>query len=248
MFADLRRAVGLLTVLPVGSSGDDTARRPGRAMAYFPLVGAAVGGVLAGVAALLDWCDATVSAPLLTAAVLTAVWAGLTGALHLDGWADCCDALLVPVDRERRLEIMKDPRLGGFGATGLILLLLVKFAAIHGVLQKPHHLVMLVVVAAVARWAAVAAAYWFKPARPGGMGSFFRTGLSRFVVLAATVMALAVAVPLLWRGAVVWAAVIVSLVVVASVARSRLGGLTGDVYGAVIEFGETLALVVLCLV
>lgn len=245
MFADLRRALGLLTVLPVRAPISDTAS-PGRAMAYYPFVGAVIGGILAGIAALLHWSGLTASVPLLSAAIVLAIWGGLTGGLHLDGWADCCDALFVPVDRERRLEIMKDPRLGGFGAAGLVLLLLVKFAAIQGVMGKPHALLTLVAVAAVARLAAVVAAYSFPSARPGGMGDYFRRGLTWRGLALAVVVALAAAAPLLWRGAVVWAAVAIACVLLAFLAKRRLGGLTGDVYGAIVEVGETFALVVLC--
>lgn len=245
MFADLRRAFGLLTVLPVRAPEGAT---PGRSMAYYPLVGAVIGGILAGVAALLHWSDLTDSVPLLSAAIVLAVWGGLTGGLHLDGWADCCDALFVPVDRERRLEIMKDPRLGGFGAVGLILLLLVKFAALQGILGRPNDLLILVAVAAAARWAAAVAAYSFPSARPGGMGDYFRRGLTWKGLSVATVIAIAAAAPLLLTGTVVVAAAALACFVLALVARSRLGGLTGDVYGAVVEVGETLGLVALCFV
>jgi adenosylcobinamide-GDP ribazoletransferase len=245
MFADLRRALGLLTVFPIPAPRGDT-DSPGRAMAYYPLVGAVIGGILAGVTALLDWSGLLETTPLLCAAIVLAVWGGLTGGLHLDGWADCCDALFVPVDRERRLEIMKDPRLGGFGATGLVMLLLVKFAALQGIMARPHALLMLVAVAVVARWGAVVAAYAYPTARPGGMGDHFRRGLNWLTLLVATIIALAATAPLLLSGTVVWAAVVIACLLLALPARARLGGLTGDVYGAIIELGETLALVVLC--
>jgi adenosylcobinamide-GDP ribazoletransferase len=78
------------------------------------------------------------------------------------------------------------------------------------------------------------------------MGDYFRRGLTWRGLSLAVVVALAAAAPLLWRGAVVWAAVAVACILLASLAKARLGGLTGDVYGAVVEVGETLALVVLC--
>jgi adenosylcobinamide-GDP ribazoletransferase len=152
----------------------------------------------------------------------------------------------VPVDRERRLVIMKDPRLGGFGAVGLGLLLLVKFAALQGVMAGPYALLALVAVAAVARWAAVVAAYSYSSARPGGMGDHFRRGLTWRGLTVATVIALAAVAPLLIAGTVVWAAAAVACVLLALLAKARLGGLTGDVYGAIVELAETLALVVLC--
>lgn len=235
------RAIALLTILPVRPAEDDTA--PGRAMAFYPLVGALIGGLLAGLAWLMVWSGVRTAAPLLPAALVLAAWAGLTGALHLDGWADCCDALFVPVSRERRLEIMKDPRLGGFGAAGLILLLLVKLAALDGVLRGPHALPALIAIPALARWATVIAARAYPSARPGGMGDFFRRGLGRRELIIATIFAGLAAAPLGWRGPLLWLAAGAGLLVFARLARVQLGGLTGDVYGAIIELAETAALV-----
>jgi len=239
---DFLRAVGLLTTLPVRLPADDDAL-PGRTMAFYPLVGALIGGLLAGLAWLLGQSGLDARASLLPAALALAAWAGITGALHLDGWADCCDALFVPVSRERRLEIMKDPRLGGFGAAGLILLLLVKLAALQGVMAGVHALPALIAIPALARWAAVIAARAYPSARPGGMGDYFRRGLGRRELMIATAIAALAAAPLLWRGPFLWAAAGLALLAMASLARARLGGLTGDVYGAIIELAETAALV-----
>ena len=242
---DLWRAVGLLTILPVRLPEEGQAP-PGRAMAFYPLVGAAIGGVLAGLAWLFGQAGWTETAPLLPAALLLAVWTVLTGALHLDGWADCCDALFVPASRERRLEIMKDPRLGSFGAVGLGLLLLVKLAALQGSMARPYAPLAFVAIPAVARWALVVAAATYPSARPGGMGDHFRRGLGRRETVAATIITLAATSPGLWRGALLWAAAGLALLALADLARSRLGGLTGDVYGAIVELAETLALVLAC--
>ncbi len=126
---DLLRALSLLTALPVRARWDESVQ-PGRAMAVYPLAGALIGLVVALLAAGVG----AVSPALLAAALTLAGWAAVTGLLHLDGWSDCCDGLLAPLERTRRLEIMKDPRLGSFGVAGLALLLLVKLAALEGVL------------------------------------------------------------------------------------------------------------------
>jgi adenosylcobinamide-GDP ribazoletransferase len=243
---DILRALGLLTILPVRVPIDG-GTPAGRAMAFYPLVGGLIGVLLAGLAGLLRLVGLAENAQLLSAALILAAWAGLTGALHLDGWADCCDALFVPVSRERRLEIMKDPHLGGFGATGLILLLLIKLAALQGVTASPHALPALIAIPALGRWAAVIAAKAYPSARPGGMGDFFRRGLGRRELVIATACASLAAVGLLWRGTILWAVVALALLALARLARVRLGGLTGDVYGAIIELAETAALVAACL-
>lgn len=243
--SDFLRALGLLTILPVRLPEDERGL-PGRAMAFYPLVGVLIGGLLVGAAWLLERAGLARAAPLLPSALLLVVWAVLTGALHLDGWADCCDALFVPVGRERRLEIMKDPRLGGFGVAGLILLLMVKLAALQGSLARPDALWALVAIPTVARWAVVIAAAAYPSARPGGMGDYFRRGLGRREVIVATVITAAAALPGLWRGVLLWAAGGLALFVLARLASSRLGGLTGDVYGAIVELAETAALISTC--
>lgn len=243
---DFLRAVGLLTILPVRVPPDDAAP-PGRAMALYPLIGALIGALLAELAGLLRLAGLAQTAPLLPAALTLAAWAGLTGALHLDGWADCCDALFVPVSRERRLEIMQDPRLGSFGAVGLVLLLLIKLAALQGVLAQGRYALLLLAAPALARWAVVIAARAYPSARLGGMGDFFRRGLGRRELVIATGIAAAACLPLLWRGPVLWAGAAAAMLALAGLARARLGGLTGDVYGAITELAETAALVVGCL-
>jgi adenosylcobinamide-GDP ribazoletransferase len=228
---DFWLALGFLTVLPVPATG----YRPdglGQAGRWFPAVGLLLGALLAlafaGLAALFP-------APLVAVGVV-AVWAVLTGGLHLDGLADCCDGLLAPVDRERRLAIMADPRLGAFAGIGLILALALKIAAV-GALAVPWPALLLA--PTWARWLILLAARQ-PSARPGGMGDAFRSGLTPAVWLWAAVvpLALTVAVAPTWRGlAAVIAAHAVALGTLA-VARRRLGGVTGDVFGLVVELGE----------
>jgi adenosylcobinamide-GDP ribazoletransferase len=248
---DFLRAIGLLTVLPVRPRWDEHTVA-GRAMSFYPLAGALIGGALAGLAFLLGKTPLTETTPLLSAALILAAWAGITGGLHLDGWADCCDALFVPVSRERRLEILHDPRLGSFGSIGLVVLLLVKLAAIQGVMASPARLAVLVIVPTAARWVLVLAAQAFPLARPDGMAAHFRRGLGgREVTLAtATVLLLAALIAVLTGSRELIPLVVAPLVMlaVAGLALWRLGGLTGDVYGAIVEAVETASLVAVCLV
>jgi len=246
--SDLLRALGLLTILPANPQWDERTA-PGRAMAWYPLTGALIGSIVAAVAYGLDRSGMWNRAPLLSAALTLAAWVGLTGALHLDGWADCCDAFFVPVDRARRLEIMKDPRLGSFGGVGLILLILVKLGALSEVAGNPA---IMILTPALARWALVVAAAAFPLAKQEGMAFFFRQSLGRREILIATTTA-ATLLALGWtRGGVALislpAAAALAMAAVSWLATRRLGGLTGDVYGAIIELGETAALLVALLV
>src|SRR5919106_2527759 len=115
----LRVAFGLLTTLPVKLPEDWSPGDSGRAAVWYPLVGLAIGALT-----WLAWKGAAFLFPPWIAGVITLIaWVALTGGLHLDGLADCCDGLLASTTVERRLEIMKDPHMGAFGVIGLILVL-----------------------------------------------------------------------------------------------------------------------------
>lgn len=230
---DARLAFQFLTRLPVGQGGLAGADL-GRSCAWFPLPGAAMGLVLAAAARLTG---AHLPAPL--AAVLgVAALAWMSGGLHLDGLADSFDGLGGGHgDRARILEIMRDGRIGAHGAAALALVLLAKAAALSELLARGD-LWPMVAAPAVARFAAVPLVVVFPYARPEGLGKAFHgtAGLREIAVAAAL------------AGAIVAAAAPASLVPAASAlavagalalgVRRRLGGLTGDVYGAAIELAE----------
>jgi adenosylcobinamide-GDP ribazoletransferase len=125
MIASLILAVRFLTVLPVPgreAAGPDAL---GRAAWWFPVVGLALGIVLAWV----DRALHTVFSPFTAAVLVLTFWKAITGAIHLDGLADCLDGL-GGRDREHRLAIMRDSRIGVFGAVGLVFYLMIAFVAV----------------------------------------------------------------------------------------------------------------------
>lgn len=238
MLADLRAAFAFLTILPLPYPED---RQPGASFAYFPLVGLLIGGLLWGLAG-LAW-----PSPELRAFALLLLWVVITGALHLDGFGDSCDGLLATTTPERRLEILKDPRAGSWAIVGLILLLLGKWVSLREVAAP-----LLLAPPILARWAMVAAAYWYPHRRSTGLGNYFRQGLGPRQWWVALILAL------LGLGLVgwlvdgrVWLLAFVPLFWVTLFARwamGRLGGgLTGDVYGAICELTELSCLFVLAL-
>jgi len=165
-----------------------------------------------------------------------------TGGIHLDGLADSLDGL-AGRDPARRLAIMRDSRIGVFGATGLVLLCLLAVSALAA-LSPSLRLRILVLTPVIGRVAPGLAGAWVTPATPGqGLGAAFVAGLSRWAGLAhvAAVGALAAWLLGIWGVAVAAAAWSVALLAGAFVAR-RLGGLTGDVLGAVVEVAELGAL------
>jgi adenosylcobinamide-GDP ribazoletransferase len=231
MLNDIRAAFAFLTILPVGSL---TARKPGYAFAWFPLVGLVIG------AAWVTLANIVYPSPELRGFVLLAVSVIVTGGLHLDGFGDSCDGLLATTTSERRLEIMKDPRAGTWAVVGLLLLALGKWIALQTI--KPE---LLILPPLLGRWLMVIAAYAFPYARAkGGLGSYFREGLgiAQVVVATLTMVLALVFQPLVM---VLIAGSVATLVFAGTRwAAARLGGgLTGDVYGALCEFSELLCLI-----
>ncbi len=227
---DLRAAVALLTIVPIRRDVDFSAR----ALLYFPFVGALAAGVL--VLALGGLRQ--IASPLVAAALVTALWVSLTGALHLDGASDAGDALWAATTRARRLEILRDVHLGTFGAATLVLILLLKFAAL-----ADASLTTLFLAPILARWAMVYAAA-FPLARSEGMAALFAKSLTRREITGATFLTLLCVAPFGWLGAGAWLGAVVVATLLARVALSRLGGLTGDIYGLICESVEVTVLFV----
>lgn len=235
---DFAMAWQLLTAIPLPFAPADSDRPPGYAAAHFPLVGAVLGLLLAAAAEMFFWLFPAGIA----AALLLALWVGATGMLHLDGFMDSCDGLLPPREAARRLEIMKDSRVGAFGAVGGVLLLLLKFNGLAA-LPPAHRAAVLVVIPMLGRWAQTWAMVRYPLARPDGMGAFFQRGLTTLRVGAVSGLAALVAVTLLgWLGAGLLALAALITVLVARLAMARIGGFTGDVYGALCETVETMLL------
>jgi adenosylcobinamide-GDP ribazoletransferase len=227
-------AVSFLTRVPVGRRVEAT--DVARGALFFPVVGAAIGGATAGIALLAHLA----LSPLLAAALGVAAATLLTGALHLDALADTADAL-GGATRERRLEIMRDSRLGSFGAAALVLDVLIKLAAIAQLVTAGKALVALVAAGALSRGASVGVAGRLPYARASGTGGVLGGASSwtaMFVACAIAVGAFRL------DGAIVLGCVAALVVALALAYRRWLGGVTGDTLGAAIELSETLALVV----
>ena len=209
---------------------------------WFPFVGLIIGAILAGA----NYGLSLIFQPVIAAALIVALWAAITGGLHLDGFADCCDGLFAATTPERRLEIMRDPRLGSFGVIGLGLLLALKIAALTTVLlESPLPAVSaLLLTPAIARWLILIVA--LQPsARPGGLGSDFALGLRPHVFILAAVTPLAVMI-VFFNSRTLVAVPVAHLVAVGVIllARARLGGVTGDVFGMTVETAEVAMLLV----
>ena len=231
----LRIALGLMTTLPIRLPDDWSAGDSGRAAVWYPFV-----GLVVGVVAWLAWKAAISIFPAAVAGVLTLiVWVALTGGLHLDGLADCCDGVLASASVERRLEIMKDPHIGAFGVIGLILVLLLKAATLTSLTSLSSPGILLAT--SLARWWILPAGF-LPQARPSGMGADFALGFRRSFLFWGALIPLAIALLLGPRGLVAALAGLGAAASVIWLARSRIGGVTGDVFGMIVEIVEVAVL------
>lgn len=232
-------ALTFLTIIPFPARRQATAADLAAAMAWFPLVGLVLGGILALTAAALQ--ERLPAAA--TAAILVALLACLTRGLHLDGLADTLDGLGGGRSREDALRIMKDHAVGAFGAVGIATVLLLKYGLLVAVLAR-HPLPDLVIFPVTSRFAMVLLAYLSPYARPeGGLGQAMTT-LTTGRTLAWAAASAVLIVALAGRGAGLLALLLIIALTwgLAAYFRRRLGGVTGDVCGAVNEIGEVAAL------
>jgi adenosylcobinamide-GDP ribazoletransferase len=226
----MRTALAFLTRLPVPAGRDP---RLDRAAAWFPVVGLVVGGIASGVRALADQVLSPAPATMLAVAAAVLV----TGGLHEDGLADVADALGAHTTRERRLEILKDPRVGTFGALALILAVALVVTTVAS-LDTTHAARTLIAAHVLSRWAILPVSRALPPARPGGAGALLRVTTPVLLIGTALAVAFALAAATPGPGAAALAAAAVAALVVGVALKRGLGGVTGDGYGATAKLAE----------
>jgi len=233
-------ALQFLTRIPLPDCRDYDAYNVSRSVLFYPLVGLLIGLLLA----VLAWI-VTDSPTFVAAGVILTVWVALTGALHLDGLADCCDAWVGGLgDKQRTLRIMKDPACGPMAVSALVLTLLLKWTALMVILDE-QLFVALMFMPVLGRTMMMALMLSTPYVSPQGLGEALLRHLpmrTAWWVIAFSIVCL------LWAlGA---SSTLVALAVMLGVRRAalqRLGGVTGDVYGASLELSETVALLAVTL-
>jgi adenosylcobinamide-GDP ribazoletransferase len=231
-----RGAVGFLTRVPVAASIQNEAQIA-RAVPWFPVVGAAVGLSIACIYA----ASLLVLPPLVAATVAIAAGLLITGAFHEDGLADVLDAFWGGWDREQRLRILKDPRLGTYGVLAIVVTLLLKVGVVSS-LDTWTALVLLPAAHALSRASAIFAMTAY-PAVAEGLGASYihaltarqaRAGMIAGVALSTIVIGWWVIPAALfgWLGARV----------VGAISMRKIAGVTGDVLGTIQQVSEILIL------
>ena len=231
-------ALQFLTRLPIRLGRLPSAGENGRSLLWYPLVGLLLGLALLLALRLLDGVS-----PLLQAALLLALWVWFSGGLHLDGLADTADAWVGGYgDPERTLSIMKDPTCGPIGVISLVLLLLLKFAALVALLQTGQWGALLRA-PWLGRWVLPLLLYSTPYVRPGGLGQALvehmpRRSLPMLLLVHGLAMLL-----FGWTGILALLITLAVLLMVRHYLCERLGGTTGDTAGALVELVEVAVLV-----
>lgn len=241
--AALCAAFAFLTVIPVGrftreiQDGDVKASR----FAY-PIVGLVLGLLFAGLSVLLQrW---GIAAPV-AAFLLVAGLAAFTGGLHLDGLGDTADGIFLWGDPARRLEVMRDPRIGSYGLIAIVLGLLGKFAALSSLTGRSRALALFGAIA-VSRTLLLVSAGRAPYARPDGTGRLIIEATTPQESLAAAAVALLTASLASQRpGLAAGLLALATTLALTHIAKHRLGGISGDILGASVELSETAYLLAL---
>ncbi len=216
---------------------------------YLPAVGILIGLLLFVFYFLISSLS---SNEYLRALLLLLAWIVLTGAIHLDGFMDSADGLLSHRSRERMLEIMRDSRVGNYGAICGLMLILAKLIGLAA-LEPWQAAPVLILIPAFARFAEAVAIVSYPYARESGMGKLWHQGSKKSDLIAAALAPLALAFLLAYFSKSMLAFWLVPLtlgpgLVFAFLVQRILKGQTGDTYGACVEFSEASALIILSLI
>ena len=239
----LLAGISFLSRLPVPGNLTFDAADVGKATLLFPLVGALLGGIQA-----LGAITFGARLPaFLAAALLVALSALVTGALHLDGLADMADGFGGGRTREDVLRIMRDHAIGAYGAVALIVVLAIKVAALTTLIPTVDGWRVLIAAAALARWGSVPLSRLLPYARRegGGLGAARTDHVGPLELLGSTVLAGAFAFGLCgWqRGGILWAGAAFVSLANGRMCLDRIGGVTGDTLGANTEVCEAIVYV-----
>lgn len=246
VWGSLLGAVTFYTIIPLPVSWGLDFRRIAR---WAPVIGLFIGAILGVVDAILQ----QLSVPILTRSALVVVcWIALTGGLHLDGAMDTADGLAVQ-DPQRRLEVMADSATGAFGAMAAVAILLLKMAALTDI--GTNRWLVLMAAAGWGRWGQVVAIAFYPYLKPTGKGAFHKETIRppQDILLGLFLLLGLCGLPLLLDNGGEWVALRVGggcaiAIITGAWFHRKLGGHTGDTYGAVVEWTETLFLCLLTIV
>jgi adenosylcobinamide-GDP ribazoletransferase len=241
----LRLAISFLTILPVIDQRPASDEAVAGSFLWFPVVGFAIGIALVGE----DWILAHVCPQVIRSVLIVASLTVITGAVHLDGLADTADALGAGRDRDRALEILRDSRVGTFGASAIFFDLTLKILALSTLAGTRRYLA-LIIAPTLARYAMLMVGLGIPYLRESGAGSTLLGGQDLVWRRKVALLFLIIACPMILSPFPTAAVFALSLAIAIAFAmhlfyRRWLGGVTGDLIGACGELVEIVVLLVM---
>ncbi|MBE0446600.1 MAG: adenosylcobinamide-GDP ribazoletransferase [Actinobacteria bacterium] len=240
-----RLALSFLTIIPAGISQELDARAFGKSIKYFPVVGLIIGLVLIGLNAIIPAQLPGLAADM----VLVIAVVIMTRSLHLDGLADTFDGLIGGRDKDHMLAIMKDSRVGSFGVVAIVAVIGLKLLLLSSV-SAELKLGALISFPVLGRWSACYAMVTQSYAGSnGGIGASFMEEIGWRELLWSSVIALAITVLILKSFAILIVSIAwVFTILYTKVVNSKIGGMTGDTLGALIELTEVVVLFIVAVI
>ncbi|MFB0559384.1 MAG: adenosylcobinamide-GDP ribazoletransferase [Dehalococcoidales bacterium] len=247
----LLAALRFLTTVPIPRRHEISAEEIGASLGYFPLVGLFLGAILAGI----NWLLSLILPSSIVNVIIIIALVLLTGALHIDGFIDTCDALFGRRTPQERWQIMSDSRVGSFGVVGAFCLLLLVYVSL-GEIPEAYKMTALILMPALSRWSMVYAVFAFPYAKPAGLGKAFKEQASWSKLTLATLLVLASTLGLLiikdlmliFAGLALILMVWLIAAVLGLFLQRKFAGLTGDSYGAINEVSQVCILIFFCLI
>ncbi len=224
-------ALQFLTIIPVTNSHIASDKQLGNSTLFYPIIGLMIGSILV----LITQFISHIPIPIQSILILT-IWVILTGGLHLDGLADCADAWVGGLgSKQRSLEIMKDPAAGPIAVTVLILVLLLKWSTISHLIEKQAFDILLFI-PMLGRLAILILMLLTDYIRAGGIGEVLNANYPKRTGFAISIFGLLVS--MYYLGLLAISFMLLTLLIIRHKTNTRLGGATGDVYGATVELVE----------
>ncbi|MCI0454477.1 MAG: adenosylcobinamide-GDP ribazoletransferase [Candidatus Dadabacteria bacterium] len=242
-FNSFKASVEFLTIFRVCKAREKTSPENfANSITYFPLVGILLGGICALVEFTLRDLIVSDLVRSLFPVILLAI---LSGGLHLDGVADCFDALrFAGHDKEKALKVMKGNTIGAFGASALIIVIAGKILSISA-LPEGYRIQSLILIPSLSRWTSSIVAREGAPASTEGLGYIFTVYSTKKAFLLSAVFALVFSLLLLGlKGVIIFAFVYVFSIFLILFFNRAYGGITGDVFGAVLELAEVFGFLI----
>lgn len=235
-------SIGFMTVIPTPTHDEWSEEDFGYSEYFYPLAGLIVGGLAGLTYTLLQ----PVQGSNLAAILALIVWIVIDGALHWDGVANCCDGFFYSTTPEKRLNIMRDSRVGTYGTVGLILGILLKILLIIN-LPVEGALFLFIFASVSARWFQIVLLY-MPLARPTGLAATMKAARPKLLLVVSFIFPLAAGILVGWKALIYFAAGLVVTGLIALLAKSKIKGVSGDVLGLTVEMTELVILLTAVLV